>query len=195
MFYDTLLMMIRGESVKFSKQKVKQEKEKERELTANIEQAQSEHFVTKTEESASRPQQYKEQLENLRKPRIAGLIIRSRTQWHEEGERSTKFFLGLEKRNALKKSIGVIKTNEQILTGTNSILKAFTDNLNNKYNRRHMMPQFSEQFIKSNVITLLNEQESNALDSPITYEELTEAMKKMKKRKSPGSNGYTSTFF
>ena len=63
-----------------------------------IEKAQSEHFETKTEQSAARLQKYKEDLEELRKPMIDGLIIRSRTMWHEEGERFSKYFLGLEKK-------------------------------------------------------------------------------------------------
>ena len=34
-----------------------------------------------------------------------GLITRSRAQWTEQGERSTKYFFGLEKSNSKKKSI------------------------------------------------------------------------------------------
>ena len=36
---------------------------------------------------------------------IKGAITRSRAQWTEEGERSTKYFFGLEKSNNKKKSI------------------------------------------------------------------------------------------
>ena len=195
LFYETLLMMIRGESVKFAKQRAKQQRKKENELLSQIEKAQSEHFATKTDQSASRLKQYKEQLEKLREPQIAGLIIRSRTQWHEEGERSSKYFLGLEKRNALRKSVGVIKVGEQILTRTNSILKAFSHSLSGKYNKQHDMPPNVDEYIKRNVRSVLSTQEKEALDSAITYEELTEAMQRMKKGKSPGANGYTAAFF
>ena len=34
-----------------------------------------------------------------------GVIIRARARWHEHGERSTKYFLNLEKRNHIKKHI------------------------------------------------------------------------------------------
>ena len=36
---------------------------------------------------------------------VKGIITRSRVQWTEEGERSTKFFFGLEKANGKKRSI------------------------------------------------------------------------------------------
>ena len=195
LFYETLLMMIRGETVKFAKQKAKREKEKERKLLIKIEKAQAEYFKSKTENSAALLEQYKEQLENMRKPLIKGLIVRSRTMWHEEGERSSKYFLGLEKRNALRKSVGVIKVGEQILTTTSSILETFTANLASKYSRQHNMQSDTDEFISGNVTVTLSDQERDAIDFPITYEELTDAIRKMKSGKSPGSNGYTSSFF
>ena len=100
LFYETLLMMIRGETVKFSKQKTKHMKQKEKELISQIKQAHNQHCDAMTEESAFILEKYKDELENFRKPQIDGLIVRSRTNWHEDGERSSKYFLGLEKRNA-----------------------------------------------------------------------------------------------
>ena len=195
LFYETLLMLIRGETVKFSKRKARDTKEKERELLTKIEKIQLELFETKTEESASRLQKYKDELEVVRKPMIDGLIVRSRVKWHEEGERSSKYFLGLEKRNSLRKSVVVLKTDDRILTQTNSILKAFTNNLTDRYNTCHDMPRSADEFIGRNVSTKLSDAESRALDLPLSYEELSEAVQKIKKGKSPGSNGYTSTFF
>ena len=50
-------------------------------------------------------EQIKRELKDIETEKIKGMIIRSRIQWHEEGERSTKFFLGLEKANAIKKTM------------------------------------------------------------------------------------------
>ena len=195
LFYETLLMLIRGETVRFAKQKAKDCKKKEKDLVAQVEKNQSEHFKEKSDESARRLEQCKEELENFRKPMINGLIVRSRTQWHEEGERSSKYFLNLEKRNALKKSVGIIKTEDQILTRTNSILEAFTEHIASKYSKQHTMPQAAEEFTASNVTATLSNAERNALEEPLSYDELTRAIHNMKKGKSPGTNGYTSAFF
>ena len=41
----------------------------------------------------------KEELESLYDYITDGIILRSRATWHEKGEKSTKYFLNLEKRN------------------------------------------------------------------------------------------------
>lgn len=41
-----------------------------------------------------------------------GAILRSKARWHEEGERNTKYFFGLEKRNHDNKTITKIKVGE-----------------------------------------------------------------------------------
>ena len=44
----------------------------------------------------------KEELELLYEEKVKGIIIRARARWHEHGEKSTKYFLNLEKRNHMK---------------------------------------------------------------------------------------------
>ena len=41
-----------------------------------------------------------------------GAILRSKARWHEEGERNTKYFFSLEKRNHDNKTITKIKVGE-----------------------------------------------------------------------------------
>ena len=58
----------------------------------------------------------KEKLETFYEEKTKGIVIRARARWHEHGEKSTKYFLNLDKRNHIKKHIrklhisGVIKT-------------------------------------------------------------------------------------
>ena len=47
----------------------------------------------------------KEILESYYKEKARGVIIRARARWHEHGERSTKYFLNLEKQNHVTKHI------------------------------------------------------------------------------------------
>ena len=55
-------------------------------------------------------------METFHEEKTKGIIIRARVRWHEYGEKSTKYFLNLEKRNPVKKHVrklfisGVIKT-------------------------------------------------------------------------------------
>ena len=41
-------------------------------------------------------------LENLNQYKTQGVILRSKAKWYEEGEKSTKYFLHLEKMNYTK---------------------------------------------------------------------------------------------
>ena len=58
--------------------------------------------------------QLKFQLENLRQEQIKGLVLRSKVQWLEEGEKPTKFFASLEKRNYTNKLINKLNINGKI---------------------------------------------------------------------------------
>ena len=55
-----------------------------------------------------------------------GLIIRSRARWMEEGERSSKYFCNLEKRNCEKKNIKRLKNdNDEMVSNPPDIMKEF----------------------------------------------------------------------
>ena len=75
----------------------------------------------------------KEELENLRKEKLKGIIIRSRVRWAEEGEKPTNYFCHLESRNYINKTITKIeKQNGQTITKQEDILnqvKLFYENL------------------------------------------------------------------
>ena len=52
-----------------------------------------------------------------------GIILRSKVNWYEYGEKSSKYFLSLEKRNKAKSHLRkVVKTNEQ---ETSDIIEIF----------------------------------------------------------------------
>ena len=195
LFYETLLMLIRGETVQYSKRKAKQKREKEKDLMTEITRAEARADSAQSEENISHLNGLKEKLENLRKPFIDGLIVRTRAKWHEEGERPSKYFLSMEKRNAIRKIPTCLKIEGQIFSKTFSILNEFTKDLAKKYGKDQNPSPSMKNFITKNISNTLNMNERILLDQPITFEELTNAMRNMKKGKSPGSNGFTACFF
>ena len=56
--------------------------------------------------------------------KVEGLIIRARARWHEHGEKNSKYFLNLEKRNHIKKHIRKLYISGVISTGPLSIMNA-----------------------------------------------------------------------
>ena len=63
-------------------------------------------------------------LEKIMALKTRGTILRSRTRWYEQGERSNKYFLNLEKRNYSKKLVSKLKLqNGSVLTDQFDILE------------------------------------------------------------------------
>ena len=69
-------------------------------------------------------QQTKCQLESLERERARGIMLRSRAQWVEEGEKNTSYFLRLEKHNYCNKLITKLNVDGKEITGPSEILKA-----------------------------------------------------------------------
>ena len=64
----------------------------------------------------------KRDLEEIYDNIAEGIRIRSRCQWYEEGEKSSKFFLNLEKFNGMQSQICKIIVNDQEIADPNIIL-------------------------------------------------------------------------
>ena len=93
LFYETLLMLIRGETVQYCKRKARSSREKEKEIQDKIDAASQAFVENKTDENFRFLSNAQEELEEHRKPYIEGLIVRSRTQYHEEGEKHALFLI------------------------------------------------------------------------------------------------------
>ena len=55
-------------------------------------------------------------MNELVKIKTQGAIIRSRQQWYEEGEKNSRYFFNLEKRNSNLKSINRLELNDNTIT-------------------------------------------------------------------------------
>ena len=55
--------------------------------------------------------------------RVDGKIVRARARWHEHGEKSSKYFLNLEKRNHIRKHIRKLNLSCVITTDPFKILE------------------------------------------------------------------------
>ena len=193
-FYETLIMMIRGESVKYSKQKARRHRKLEKQIEAEIREAQNKLAASGTHQDAVLVDTVKKKLENIREPMIEGLITRSRVTWHEQGERSSQYFLSLEKRNFQRKTINFIQDGEQKIVRTDKIIDKFTNNLQKKYNSDDN-DLTEATLISDNITNELNFTDNERLDKLLTLQDLTKALQSMKKGKTPGSNGFPAEFF
>ena len=88
-------MELRGNSISFSSYKQKERNIKEQKLTEDIKVMES-----KLDEQNIEPLEILiTELNNIRQGKLKGHIIRSRVQHIDQGEKPTKYFLGLEQHN------------------------------------------------------------------------------------------------
>ena len=194
LFYETLIMMVRGETVRFSKQKAKHKRKTETDLEKQIAQAEDNFLTSGQHGDAIELDVLKNKLEELRRPIIDGLIVRSRVAWHEKGERNTKYFLSLEKRNYCRKSIQYIQEGDNVVSNNSEILDQFSDIFEKKYSPDNNIKP-DQGFIANLVTNRLNDKERGQLDAKIELSELTDALNSMRKGKTPGSNGFPVEFY
>ena len=98
---------IRTETMIFSSARSKEMRKQENSLAKKIEAIEKtldKNIVSET------PEYYeylktKGEWENIIKKKTNGIILRSKAQWVEDGEKNTKYFIKLEKRNYDKKHI------------------------------------------------------------------------------------------
>ena len=102
-----------------------------------------------SEENESNYMRVKEQVELFEKEKTDGIIIRSKAKWHEEGEKNTKYFLNLEKRNYIKNNMYKFKIDSEAITYQKNILneqKKFYQNLYCSDN-----PELNKSIFKTNL--------------------------------------------
>ena len=118
-------MEIRGFTVKFSKIKARKRRDKETFLQKRINKLflkdekgkNNRHIICELNSTRAR-------LKKITALKTRGTILRSRTRWHEQGERNNKYFLNLEKRNYSKKLVSKLKLqNGSVLTNQFDILE------------------------------------------------------------------------
>ena len=195
LFLEVLLMEIRGKTISYSSYKKKKEKEKEESLLNEIATLEK-----STDQNFDLLETKKEELENVRREKIKGIIVRSRVRWAEEGEKPTKYFCSLESRNYINKTISrVEKDNGQIITKQENILLEVKQFYENLY-KSHDFNGNQDTEILSILDTIeqnpkLSSENKNKLEGELTEREILTALKKMKNNKSPGIDGFTSEFF
>lgn len=108
LFIDILLTEIRGKSISYSAFKKTKSNEREKELEKEI--ACLEQKLR--ENSLDLLSNKQDELLNIRKNRLKGQCIRSKSKWIDEREKPSKYFINIETRNYISKQIPNIEKDE-----------------------------------------------------------------------------------
>ena len=110
--WDLIKMEIRGFTLQYSKCKAKKSRD-EKYLYKKVNDLQANAERNPHDKSAILELQLaRARLRKITLIKTKGAILRSKARWHEEGERNTKYFFSLEKRNHDNKTITKIKVGE-----------------------------------------------------------------------------------
>lgn len=114
LLWEMIKLKVREKSLRYSKIKTKQTKQRELSVEQTIAELQEELDNINTDDTLlshleEKLNESRLELENIIEFRTKGAILRSKTRWYNEGEKSTKYFLNLEKRHYKQGTISQIK--------------------------------------------------------------------------------------
>ena len=201
LFWELIKMEIRSTTISFSKGKAQAIRKHEVEIKQQLDEL--DKIICNSQNLATIDgilKQYddlKKELQLQYENKAKAAIFRSKCLWVEEGEKATKYFFNLEKRNYNRKTINEIKLeNDETTTDQTKILSMIQRYYSNLYNSQTTDAQDSfEIFTEGVEIPKLDDAERDALEGPLTYEECKKSLETFENGKSPGEDGFTVEFY
>ena len=120
--WDWLKYNVRARTIQYSKKNARERKEKEKRRQDQYTNAKCTFETNPNNLNANLLNSAKDTLELFYEEKVKGIIIRARARWYEYGEKSTKYFLNLEKRNHVKKHMRKLNINGSFTTDPFKIL-------------------------------------------------------------------------
>ena len=149
-----------------------------------------------TEEEYRELASWKEKLEDYRKIKMEGIIARSRVRWYEQGEKSTAYFLGLEKRNYMNKIITALRNSDSVMcTNQDEIMNSLVSHFTQMFDEQPIEQNSAEAYVDKINLKRLSDEQKKELDKPVTMEELGRALHILHNNKAPGTDGFPTEFF
>ena len=121
-----------------------------------------------------------------------GIHIRSKCEWYEHSEKSTKFFLNLEKQRGAQNTIKkLIVEDKEIIDQTHILeyIREFCETLFKK--RKQKTAAEIKNFLRQFNIQKLPEDKSKLCEEDLTEKDLYDSLQS----KSPGNDGLTKDFY
>ena len=153
--------------------------------------------ITSLQNSMSDPDkllELQEKHSTILKEKTKGAKIRSRLQWWEEGEKSSKFFHNLEKRNSKNKAWDKIFDEKgTLIYGTKNIQDRQVRFYKELFTSQKV--DLDHSFFLENGMRQLSQKNKENLEREINKNEIFKAIKKMPGNKSPGQDGIIIEFY
>jgi exonuclease III len=200
LIWDTAKAEIRGLTISHATYKARERKQTEIKLNKEMELCEQQLASNPSDNVHQHYTTVKKELEEINNYAARGVYIRAQAQFIEQNELNTKLFLGLERSRAKSKSISkLINDQNEEITDPAEILKLEEKFYQSLYSekidhhaaeaieaKKHFLDQPCEQLRDTDKINL---------DSNLTDQEISTALKELPSHKSPGGDGFTVDFY
>ena len=184
-------------SKKFSINKAKKRNARRLELESKVKEFKEQLTTASNDQLFNDYNKCKEKLESLYDYITDGIILRSRATWYEKGEKSTKYFLNLEKRNKTKSQVRkLINPDGSEETNPKHILANIKSFYSEMYTRRSVKTEKEIfDYLCDLNIPELSHEAMTLCEGKRTVKECWNALDSMGNNKSPGNDGFTKEFY
>ena len=203
LLWEMIKMEVRSKTIQYSKSRRLNSKRKEIELQEEIQKldqqiCDNQYF---NQNLLNKYELAKKELKDMYNSKGEEVMFRSNARWFEKGEKPTKYFFNLEKRNYDRRIVKELKDeNDQILTNFKEVNKRIEDHfskiLSSKIieNENDQRVNFNH-YAKDLVIPRLTNEEQFEMENDLTMEEIKNVIKLFQKNKTPGDDGFSIEFY
>ena len=127
---------------------------------------------------------------------VNGIKVRSKCNWYESGEKSSRFFLNLEKHHASQSQLRKVIVKEKEIISPEDINNEIYNFYKNLFTEKiSTSKEKVDTFLNKMSLPKLDNQKAFSYEGPVTETELLNALKSMSNDKSPGNDGLTKEFY
>ena len=193
--WEIIKFNIREKSIQFSKQTAKMRKQFENELYKKYNELTEKINIGDVNENIlAQLQHTKQEIENLNTYKTEGERIRAKAERIEKDEKCNAYFLQSSHRNYnIKHITKLMLPNGNFITNDQDISQFQTQFYETLYDKRQPTDDFDETFLTN--LPQLSPENQQYCSTPITIHELTETVKRLKRGKTPGTDGLSADFY
>jgi len=199
LMWELVKMEIRSATISYCKYKSKKERINKETLILELsdlhKKLAEDHLDTNIVQEMTRIENELKMIEN---EKINGIILRSKVKWAEDGEKNSKFFFNLEKRNYINKHITQLNIEGTVITDPKLILdeeKHFYEKLYSEQKSTDKNETEMNNMLSSINIPQISPEEKNVCELQINVSECAKELKLLKNGKTPGIDGLPTEFY
>ena len=194
--WDVIKFKIKDLAIRYGKAKKKKTSREKEKLSKEIERIKNINDFIKNDVLRKEMFEAEAKLNDIISTEMRGNITRSRARWTEQGERCTRYFFGLEKSNAKKKSISKISSqNSGMIYDQQGISDHVVNFYQHLFTSTNPNPSDIRSYLSSSNLATIPPDLSSTLDEEFSLVEMDRVVGKLNNNKSPGWDGLTNEFY